>query len=349
MKKVVILGSGAMGTAFSIPAFDAGNNVSIVGTQYDDAVIEKLLNDRIHPALGIEIKDGIEFYKSNHMNQLLSNHVDVIVVGVNSRGIDWVVEKLNGVIGDGTIILMLTKGLRIENDSIVLFSHYMTDAVHTINGNKSKVAAIAGPCLAGGLALRKDHNIVVAHENEKVCESLEYIFSTKYYHLEKNTDVIGVEACSALKNVFALGVASVNGKASDSSSEISEEMKKNQTAVVFSQALKEMSIIVQWLGGNKETVYGLSGLGDLYTTSLGGRNGKLGLLLGSGVSYKDAIENELKGITVEGADATLLLGPIIKNAIVSNNLERSKLPLFESIINTICNDAPLELTWKDYV
>ena len=349
MGEVIIIGAGAMGTAFSIPAMDAGNQVSIVGTEFDNEIIEKLSSDRIHPALGVELEKGINFFKADKINELISEKTDVVVIGVSSRGLDWITDKLSGLIGNEVVLLMLTKGFKTENGKITVLNEFLSNAVQTVNGQPVQVAAIGGPCLAGGLALKKDHNIVIAHEDETMCDYLKSLFSTHYYHIEKSTDVIGVEACAAMKNVFALGVASINGREDDQDSELTEAMKKNQTAVVFSQAMKEMAIFIQWMGGSKETVYGLAGLGDLYTTAQGGRNGKLGMLLGQGLTYKEAIENELKGVTVEGADAVMLIGPIIRNLIEKKSLDGNKLPLLQSIIDSICDDVPLELNWNDFV
>ena len=97
---------------------------------------------------------------------------------------------------------------------------------------------------------------------------------------------------------------------------------------------------VSHYGGRSETVYGLAGLGDLYVSAIGGRNSQMGKYLGEGYLYKEAKEKFMKNITVEGAQLALEIGPKILQ-----DLNAKHFPLMFSMLNTICENKKLEITW----
>jgi glycerol-3-phosphate dehydrogenase (NAD(P)+) len=77
---------------------------------------------------------------------------------------------------------------------------------------------------------------------------------------------------------------------------------RNPVARAFQRAVDEMAALSPWLGGGAETARGLAGLGDLHVTVGGGRNSRLGRLLGEGVTIADALAGPMRGETVEGVD-----------------------------------------------
>ena len=97
---------------------------------------------------------------------------------------------------------------------------------------------------------------------------------------------------------------------------------------------------VSHYGGKSDTVYGLAGLGDLYVSAIGGRNSLMGKYLGQGHLYKEVKEKFMKGVTIEGAQLALEIGPKILQ-----DLESKKFPLMFSVLNTICNNKKLEINW----
>ena len=101
-----------------------------------------------------------------------------------------------------------------------------------------------------------------------------------------------------------------------------------------------MSKFISQFGGRSESTYGLAGLGDLYVSSAGGRNSKMGYYLGQGHLFKEAKEKFMKDITVEGADLAYEIGPK-----VLNEFEEKEFPLLFSVIKCICNNQKLEINW----
>ncbi len=114
----------------------------------------------------------------------------------------------------------------------------------------------------------------------------------------------------------------------------------NTAASLFYKAVAEMKILTKKLNGNEETAYGLAGLGDLYVSSAGGRNSKMGYYLGQGYLFKDAKEKFMKEITVEGADLAYEIGPKILK-----EFQEEEFPLLFSVIKAICDNQKLEINW----
>ena len=104
-----------------------------------------------------------------------------------------------------------------------------------------------------------------------------------------------------------------------------------------------MIIFTEKLKGKKETVMGLAGIGDLYVSADGGRNSKMGEYLGHGMTFNEAKKTQMPNDTVEGADLAFEIGTKIKR-----DFNSTTLPLMFSMINTICDEKPLKIEWKNF-
>ena len=98
MANILILGAGSMGTAFSIPCSDNDHKVTIVGTYLENDFIDKINIEKKHPGLGCEIPKGVKFSKFESIKEEINKEVDLIVVAVISKGIDWASNELSKVI-----------------------------------------------------------------------------------------------------------------------------------------------------------------------------------------------------------------------------------------------------------
>ena len=84
MKKIIIIGAGAMGSAFAVPCIDNKNDVTIVGTHLENDLIEKIKsNDQIHPTLKTKLSSEVKFEKFERLQTILDQDLDVIVCGVS--------------------------------------------------------------------------------------------------------------------------------------------------------------------------------------------------------------------------------------------------------------------------
>ena len=104
-----------------------------------------------------------------------------------------------------------------------------------------------------------------------------------------------------------------------------------------------MEVFVEHLKGKKETVKGLAGLGDLYVSSGGGRNARMGSYLGEGFKFSEAKKTKMSKITVEGADLVKEIGEKVKD-----DFDIKKMPLMIGIINAIIKDELLKFNWSSF-
>ena len=151
--------------------------------------------------------------------------------------------------------------------------------------------------------------------------------------------MLGVELCSAIKNVYSISIGI-------SQTLYSKKYFKNPESAIFTQSLLEMSKFINKFGGKSYSTFGLAGLGDLYVTSSEGRNKLLGQLLGRKLSYTHIINNELKDTTVEGAVLLQDNYKIFLKYFDSKILNKNDYPLLNLLINTICFDKPIEVPWN---
>ena len=113
MAKIVIIGAGAMGSAFALPCLDNNHDINIVGTHLEDNFIDQLKdNENLHPGLNTKIPQEIKIFKFDKFEELLKSNVDLIVLGISSKGIEWVSDQLSKLYIDSAVpkLLMLTKG-----------------------------------------------------------------------------------------------------------------------------------------------------------------------------------------------------------------------------------------------
>ena len=345
MSKIIIIGAGAMGTAFAFPCLDNNHDINIIGTHLEDDFIDNMKkNKRLHPGLNINIPEGINLIKYEKFDLVLSTNIDLIVLGISSKGIEWVADQLQRVYKDKKLpnLLMLTKGLSIYNNNYELLVDKLERLLLERGVKEVNISAIGGPCLATGLANKVHSSVIVANKDISVAKKISLMLSTNYYHTSYSDDLNGVEVSAALKNIFSMAVGAAKGLCSKNiSEEVREKNYLNTASALIKQSVQEMEIFVEHLKGEKETVKGLAGLGDLYVSSGGGRNSKMGSYIGEGMIFSEAKKIKMEKVTVEGADLAFEIGQK-----VNKDFDKKKLPLMLGMINAIIEDKKLELDWQ---
>ena len=341
MANILILGAGSMGTAFSFPCSDNGHLVSIVGTHLENDFIDQIKSSKKHPALNCEISKNITFSKFEKLQEEINKKIDLIVVAVASKGIEWASLELSRVIRNNVPILILTKGLSINNNNYEVLAHKMERLLKKNGIKETNISAAGGPCLAKELANKAHTSVVFANNDIKVAKQISKLVSTNYYHVSTSNDVIGVETCAAIKNIFSMAVGASQGLCESTKSK--EKNYLNTAAALIQESIYEMITFVEKLKGKKETVIGLAGIGDLYVSADGGRNSKMGEYLGQGMTFNEAKKTKMSNVTVEGADLALEIGVKVKK-----DFDSKTLPLMISMIDTICEEKPLKVDWKSF-
>ena len=347
MSKIIIIGAGAMGSAFALPCIDNNHDVNIVGTHLENNFIDSLkTKENFHTGLNVKLDKKIKIHKFDNFKNILNDGADLIVLGISSKGIEWVSEQLCKIFKDKNIpnLLMLTKGLSIFNNNYELLVDKLKRLLSENGINKVNISAVGGPCLAAGLANRVHSSVVIANEDIKTAKEIADMLKTSYYHTSFSDDINGVEVSAAIKNIFSMAVGAAKGLCSkDIPNDVREKNYLNTSSALIKQSIHEMEIFVEHLKGKKETVKGLAGLGDLYVSSGGGRNAKMGSYIGEGLTFSKAKKMKMEKVTVEGAD---LAKEIAKK--VNEDFDKKKLPLMIAMINAIVEDKKLELNWEAF-
>jgi glycerol-3-phosphate dehydrogenase (NAD(P)+) len=347
MSKIVIIGAGAMGSAFALPCLDNNHDINIIGTHLENEFIDNFKkNNNFHPGLNTKIPQEIKIFKFEKFDELLSSNIDLIVLGISSKGIEWVSDQLSRLYKDNKIpkILMLTKGLSIYKNQYELLIDKLERLLSDRGISNIDISAVGGPCLAAGLANRVHSSVVIANKNLKTAKNIADMFNTSYYHTSHSDDLNGVEVSAAIKNIFSMAVGAAKGLCSNNiSNEVREKNYLNTASALIKQSIHEMEIFVDHLKGKKETVKGLAGLGDLYVSSGGGRNAKMGSYIGEGLTFSEVKKTKMEKVTVEGAD---LAKEIAKK--VKEDFDEKKLPLMLGMINSIVDDKKLVLDWESF-
>ena len=318
MKKILIVGAGAMGAAFSIPLLDNGHSVALT-EPYNLKLLEKLNSKKkIHPSLNINLPKKLKIIKFS--NETLSRKWDLIVIAVSSLGIDLIGKNLSK-IKNKTPILVLTKGLKLEGRNLISMSSLLKKYNKNLN-----VSVLKGPCLANELAKKVRSFTVIANKNINTTKKIGKLISTNYYQTEFSRDVNGVEFLSAIKNIYSMIIGSGQWH--------------NTSSALFRKSIDEMKYLSNYFKGKKETVYGLAGLGDLYVSAMGGRNSKMGEYLGKGYTFAQAKKKFMKNDTVEGADLAIEIAPF-----VFKKINKRKVPLMISLLEAIVKNKKLKIKY----
>ena len=318
MKKILIIGGGAMGSAFTIPCLENNHKVTIT-EPYSKAFIRNLSSkNKFHSALKINLSKKLKFRKFS--NDLLTENFDLIVIALSLSGIDFIGKQLKN-LKIKSPILVLTKGLKYEkkNKKIWTISEQLNK-----NYNVSNISVLKGPCLAKELARKKQTSVVIANKNIKVAKSIGKLISTKYYLTEYSKDVIGVEVCSAIKNIYSMIIGA--GQSLNSSSNL------------FQKSILEMKYLIKYFKGDDETISGLAGVGDLYVSAAGGRNSRMGSYLGRGFTFKLAKKRFMPNDTVEGEQLAREIAPFIMRKI-----DKKKIPLMILLLKAILKNKKLKI------
>ena len=310
MKKILIVGGGAMGSAFSVPCLENNNKVTIT-EPYNKIFIKNLSSkQKFHSSLKLNLPKKLEYRK--YSKDILKEKFDLIVIALSLAGINFIGKELKD-LKIKTPLLVLTKGLKYDKkrNKLLTISGLLKD-----NYNVANVSVLKGPCLAKELAKKNKTSVVVANKNIKIAKWIGKQISTKYYLTEFSRDVIGVEICSAIKNIYAMVIGS--------------GQNLNAASDLFQKSVNEMKFLIKYFKGDQTTILGLAGIGDLYVSAVGGRNSKMGDFLGKGFTFAAAKKKFMPKDTVEGEQLAREIAPYILRKI-----NKKKIPLMINLLRTI--------------
>ena len=286
--RIVVLGSGAWGTAIALSLARNGRAVTLWAHSPEAAqeIIDAGENIQFLP--GFPLPPEITVTGDN----TAVGHADIIVSVVPSEFLRPTMARLRTHMHSGQILVSATKG--VENNTFLRMTQVIASSVAE-TGLTLPIGAFSGPSFAQEVAEGQPTAVTVAFDDHAISALVQREFSSESLRLYTSSDVIGVELGGALKNVIAIaaGVAAGMG------------LGYNSAAGLITRGIAEITRLAVACGGRRETLAGLSGTGDLVLTCTGSlsRNRTVGYELGQGRKLADVLAS-LGGKVAEGVHTT---------------------------------------------
>ena len=280
MKKICIIGSGSWGVALAIHLAKQGHKIKM--WSFSEEEKDLINNEKKCKFLpDAEIPEGV--YCTNSYEEAI-NGTDFIIHVTPSKFTRNTVKEYKKYVTDQPIVIC-SKGF--EKDSLMTLDEVVQEEIPS-----AKIAVLSGPSHAEEVSVAIPTVLVVASKYDALLKLVQDTFMNDKMRIYTSKDVKGVELGGALKNIiaFCAGVAAGIG------------LGDNTFAALITRGLAELSRLGVSLGGQKETLYGLSGLGDLIVTCLSehSRNRKAGKLIGQGKTLEETKKED--GMTIESID-----------------------------------------------
>lgn len=285
--KIGVLGAGSWGSALTV-AFSHVMPVTIWSRNSEHAASMSLsrTNPDYIPA-AVKFSDNVQITSDIHQAIRDKN---LIVIATPLSGLRDMFRQIREQYPDSLPeIIWVCKGLEVGSG---LFPHQIAEAEL---GNFSNIGALLGPSFAKEVALSLPTAITLTSSNIEFAKKWIDLFNPiPNFRVYANTDVIGSEVGSAVKNIMAIAVGISDGMC----------LGYNARAALITRSLNELSMMVMALGGEAKTIYGLTGIGDLILTCTGdlSRNRTVGLELAKGKTCKQILQS--LGHVAEGVYAT---------------------------------------------
>ncbi len=348
MAKIAILGAGMMGSALSMPLADNGHDVHLVGTHLDREIIDSVQSTGYHPTLEIDLPETVRAYQLEDAAEAFDG-AEITGSGVTSFATHWAAEQLSKLLRPGQLFIMVAKGMEADEEgNLSILPDVLSSRLPAELRESVPVAAIVGPSIAGELAARRHTSVIFAGRDQSALDRLADTFAGPYYHVWTSTDIVGSEICAALKNCYALGSGFGDGVLNKAGVDPDYRWRNfNYEAALISQGVIESRQLVELLGGRPETAEGLATAGDVYVTAKGGRNIRVGRLLGAGMQFQEAWA-QLDHITLEGAEAIKNIGGALPKLTERGLIDEQDFPLLRHLHEVITEKRELDMPWKTF-
>jgi glycerol-3-phosphate dehydrogenase (NAD(P)+) len=292
VRTVTVLGAGSWGTALAVHLGRVGHDVRLWAR--DPALVDDIRSRRHNAVYLPDVAFPATISVTPALDEALRD-IELVVSAIPSHGCRAVMRAAEPHVHPRATIVSATKGL--EADSLLRMSEVITAEL----GPDRPVVVLSGPSFASEVARHLPTAVLAASSNAAATDAVLADFRAPYFRLYGSADVVGVEIGGAMKNVIAIAAGVVEGLG----------LGHNALAALITRGLAEVTRLACAAGGKRETLAGLSGLGDLVLTCTGdlSRNRHVGIELARGRSL-DEILAGMKMIAegVRTTNAALALG-----------------------------------------
>lgn len=320
MAKVSVLGAGSWGIALANVLASNGHDVTVWSALKDE--IEMLNENREHLTKlpGVKLPETMIFTDS--LEEAMKEKV-LLVMAVPSSFVRKTASQMKEFYTSGQVIVNVAKG--IEEATLMTMSEVISDEI-----KDAKIAVLSGPSHAEEVGRAIPTTIVAGAAKKETAEFVQNIFMNDVFRVYTSPDVTGIEVGAALKNVVALAAGIADGLG----------YGDNTKAALITRGMAEITRLGVAMGGDAETFYGLSGIGDLIVTcaSMHSRNRRAGILIGQGKTMDEAMA-EVK-MVVEGVFSAKAAMKLARKYNVS-------MPIVESVNAVLFENEPATTRVKD--
>lgn len=320
MAKVSVLGAGSWGIALANVLASNGHDVTVWSALKDE--IEMLNENREHLTKlpGVKLPETMIF--SDSLEEAMKEKV-LLVMAVPSSFVRKTASQMKEFYSSGQVIVNVAKG--IEEATLMTMSEVISDEI-----KDAKIAVLSGPSHAEEVGRAIPTTIVAGAAKKETAEFVQNIFMNDVFRVYTSPDVTGIEVGAALKNVVALAAGIADGLG----------YGDNTKAALITRGMAEITRLGVAMGGDAETFYGLSGIGDLIVTcaSMHSRNRRAGILIGQGKTMDEAMA-EVK-MVVEGVFSAKAAMKLARKYNVS-------MPIVESVNAVLFENEPATTRVKD--
>ncbi len=305
---ITVIGAGSWGTALALQLARNGHTVHLWG--HLEEHVRRLIEDRENKEFlpGIPLTESIKPMAS--LEQAVKD-VRYLLIVIPSKAYREFLLQLKPYIEDQTYVFWASKGFEIETGK------YLHELIVEELGVEN-YGVISGPTFATEVAQNLPAAVTCAGSRPEATLDMAELLHGGHFRCYTSNDIIGVEIGGALKNILAIAVGAVDGLG----------LGSNTRAALITRGLSEIMRFGDLMGAQKETLMGLSGLGDLILTCTDdqSRNRRFGLAIGGGMSVKEAIESV--GQTVEGYRAAKAVYSILQKKGLN-------LPIIEQVFQVL--------------
>jgi glycerol-3-phosphate dehydrogenase (NAD(P)+) len=315
MLKLAIIGGGAWGSALA-RVFENNFAQVIIYTRQLDVVLEINQNNTNHKFLQDSVFNK-NVWATSEIKDLIN--ADIILITTPTQHIRSVLKDLKKY-DIQSKFLICSKGIEISSQKLI------TEIFIQEDFNMENVGVLSGPSFAKDVANNLPTTLLIATQNIDLAKDLSLSLKTSNIRIYYSDDIIGTQVGGALKNIIAIGCGIIRGA----------NLGDNALSGLISRGLVEMVNFSLYKGGKRDSLYGISGLGDLIltATNLQSRNFSLGYKIGQNGGFNIDMLNQLNG-TAEGYYSVKALYEITK-------AEKISMPICEEVYKICYENKSLD-------
>ena len=312
--QIGVIGAGSWGTTLANLLAKKGFNLTL--WVHEPELIQPITTRRENPIYlpGVNLSEKIV---PTHSLEEVCQHKNLLISVIPSQVLRQVMQRIRPYLPPQVKLVSASKG--IENDTLFTLSKVLQEVLLLKDGER--LAVLSGPSFALEVSKEIPTAVTIASENQELARQLQHIFSTLYFRVYTNSDVIGVELGGALKNVIAIAAGISDGLG----------FGYNTRAALITRGLAEISRLALKMGANPVTLSGLAGLGDLILTCTGelSRNRDVGVKLGKGIGLTHILKD--MRMVAEGIKTT-------KSAYDLSKKMKVSMPITEQVYYILYQD-----------